>query len=103
MAVITGSGKRQTLAADGQTDAKAYSGPIRLSLTGTFGGGTAQLQARDPQGNWVSVAGGAFTAVTDTIFDFTAESQNILRVDISSSTTPALVVWIQGKALGGSA
>jgi len=71
-----------------------------LSLSGTFGGGTAVLRAVDPSNTPVPVGGGSFTAITDTRFDFPAESVNVLDVDISGSTTPALVIWIQGNQIG---
>ena len=92
-----GSGNRQTLAADGNTDGKDVVGPITLSLSGTFGGGTAKLQRLDPEKNWVDVVNGSFTDVTDTYFEFEDTALNHVRVNIASSTTPALVVWIQGK------
>ncbi len=94
-----GNGDRQTLSADDDTDAKRYGGPVRLSLTGTFGGGTAKLQSVDPSGVAVDVAGGLFTAITDTYFDFPLAASNVLTVNLAGSTTPALVVWIQGRKL----
>lgn len=96
---MQGSGNRQTLSANGQTTERLYVGPVRISLTGTFGGGTAKVQAKDPNGIFVDIADGSFTAVADKVVDFPATSLNILRVDISGSTTPALVIWIQGKSL----
>lgn len=89
------SGDRQTLAADGQTTDYGTVGPVRLSLSGSFGGGTAKLQAQDPSGAWVDVAGGSFTIAADQLFDFPENVQNQLRVDMSGSTTPTLVVWLQ--------
>lgn len=97
---MPGTGNRQTLTADGTTDIKTFVGPVRLSLTGTFGGGTAKLQVRDPGGTFVDVANGSFTAATDTLFDFPEQSSNDLQIDLSGSTTPALVIWIQGKQVG---
>lgn len=87
-------GERFTLTADGTTATYSAKASLRLSLTGGFGGGTAKLQAVDPAGNFVDVANGAFTSATDTIFDFPEQTQ--VRVDISGSTTPTLVVWFQG-------
>jgi len=96
----SGSGNRQTLTADGQTTEKSFIGPVRMSLSGTFGGGTAVLRARDPSGAFVNVEGGSFTAAKDQLFDFPVGQGNILDVDLSGSTTPALVVWLQGKKFG---
>ena len=89
------SGVRQTLSGNGQTVPRGTIGPVRVSLTGTFGTGSAQLEATDPEGNWVAVDGGVFTAVTDTIFDFPDHVQNQLRINLTGATGPALVVWIQ--------
>ena len=99
---MAGTGNKQTLAADGQTDVKIFVGPVWLSLTGTFGGGTAKLQARDPSGAFVDINNGSFTAVTDTRFDFPDGASNQLQIDLAGSTTPALVIWIQGQQLGSS-
>ena len=85
----------QTLTADGETTAVTVSGPARLSLTGTFGSGTAQLQARGPDGVYVDVTGGEFTAATDTLYDFPNNTRNDLRVTLTGATAPALKVWIQ--------
>ena len=98
---MAGSGTRAALAADGNTAAITVSGPVRLSLTGAFGSGTAKLQATDPGGNWVDVDGGSFTDVTDTVFDFPAFAFNNLRVNLASATDPALVVWIQSSKQTG--
>ncbi len=92
---------RQVLTADGDTDTKQFVGPVRLSLTGTFGGGTAKLQAKDLSAAFIDIANGSFTAATDTIFDFPEGSRNFLKVNIAGSTTPALVVWLQGNQVGG--
>ena len=90
------TGVRTALSADGNTGEYTAYGAVRLSLTGGFGSGTAKLQAKDPGDNWVDVANGSFTAVTDTIFDFPDFSKNVLRVNLASSTSPTLVVWLQG-------
>ena len=95
---MASTGYIETLSADGNTTAQKVGGPVRLSLTGTFGGGTAKLQSITPAGNWVDVANGSFTAVTDTLFDFPVQANNELRVNIASSTSPALVVWIQADS-----
>ncbi len=97
---MSGQGNKQTLTADDTTDERSFIGPIRLSLTGTFGGGTAKLQSKDPKGVVVDVANGSFTAATDTLFDFPVQSVNDLKVNLSGSTTPVLAVWIQGKQVG---
>ena len=93
---MASSGDRQAITADGQTTGVDHYGPVRLSITGGFGGGTVKLQALDPSNAWVDIAGASFTAVTDTLYDFPAASKTTLRVDVNGSTTPTLVIWIQG-------
>lgn len=70
-------------------------GKARVSMSGSFGGGSAQLQAKDPSGAFVDVAGAAFTAAVDQTFDFPDFCQNILQVDLSGSSGASLVVTIQ--------
>lgn len=94
------TGDRQTLSADGQTTPRNFVGPVRVSLTGTFGGGTFKIQAEDPSGAFVDVALTSRTAADDFIIDFPAGSENKIRGDLSGSTTPALVVWNQGVDRG---
>jgi len=97
---MAGTGNRQTLAADGQTDPKIFIGPVRLSLTGSFGAGTEKLQCKDPSGEFIDIASGSFAAAADAIFDFPITESNELQVDLAGATAPALVVWIQGNELG---
>ena len=87
---------RQVLSADGSTSAVAFVGQVWLSLSGNFGGGTARLQSRDPSSANVALANGAFTAATDTLFDFPA-APNILNVSLTSASGPALVVRFQSS------
>ena len=95
---MASTGYIETLSANGNTTVQKVAGPVRLSLTGPFGGGTAKLQSITPAGNWVDVANGSFTAVTDTLFDFPLQANNELRVNLAGSTTPGLVVWIQPRS-----
>jgi hypothetical protein len=86
-----------TLGADGNTKGVEVYGRCHLSLTNDFGSGTAKLQAQAPDGSWVDVANGAFTAATDTVFDFPRYGINTVRVNLASSTSPDLDIWIQGE------
>lgn len=97
---MAGTGNRQTLTANGTTTNKTFQGPVVLSISGGFGGGTATLQRIDPSGAAVSVSNGAFTSATDTIFDFPIGASNDLQVVVTGSTTPTFVIWIQGEQLG---
>lgn len=92
-----GSGNKQTLTADGDTDVKQFVGPVRVVISGGFGGGTAKVQAIDPGGIAVDVVDGSFTAAADKLFDFPANSLNIVSVNLAGSTAPVLAVWLQGK------
>ena len=94
---MSSSGDRQELSANGTTTFNKYRGPVSLSLSGTFGGGTAKLQRKDPSDAIVDVQGGSFTVVTDTIFDFPQGEVNDLAVNLAGSTGPALVIVTQGK------
>lgn len=94
------TGYRESMSADGQSGEVQVGGPVRLSLTGDFGSGTAKLQSKDPSGAWVDVANGSFTAATDTLFDFPIEANNELRVDLASSSGAALIVWLQANRNG---
>ena len=91
------TGTFDTLTADGNSSPHRVIGPVRLSLTNDFGTGTAKLQAQAPDGSWVDVANGSFTAATDTLFDFPEFSQNNVRVNLASSSSPDLDIWIQGN------
>jgi len=99
---MAGTGNRQVLTTNTQTNPKIFIGPVRLSLTGSFGTGIGKLQAKDPSGVFVDVANGSFTAASDTIFDFPVSDSNELQVDLAGATAPTLAVWIQGKQLGSS-
>jgi len=94
------SGDRQVLTTNTQTTPRNYVGLVRVSLTGTFGGGTFKMQAEDPSGAFVDVAGTSRTAVDDFLIDFPPGAQNKIRGDLSGATTPALVIWNQGVDRG---
>ena len=86
---------RQTLSANGQTTWVYVTGAARVVISGTFGSGTAQIQTKDPAENAIDVVDGAFTTAADKVLVFPPGSRNAVRVDLSGSTTPALVVWTQ--------
>lgn len=86
----------QTLTADGKTQAVSAVGPVVVILTGDFGEGTAQLEMRPPGASaYVSVPDGSFTSAAAKVFNFPPNTKNDYRVDLSSSTDPALGVLIQ--------
>lgn len=95
---MTTSGNRQTLAADGQTDAQQFVGPVRVSYTGDFGSGTAKIQAEDPSEAFIDIAGSAKAAAADFVIDFPPHAVNLLQTDLAGSSSPAFVVWIQSSS-----
>ena len=97
---MTTSGDRQTLSDNGQTTPRTYVGPVRVSCTGTFGGGTLKIQAEDPTAVFVDVDGTVKTAIGDFVIDFPPGAENRLQADLSGATGPALVIWIQGVDRG---
>ena len=100
---MTTSGDRQVLSADGQTVARKFVGPVRVSYSGTFGGGTAKIQAEDPSGVFIDVDGTSKTAVADFVIDFPPRAVNLLQTDLSGAITPSLKSWIQGTDVGSGA
>ena len=93
------TGNRQVLSADGNTTSVKYVGPIRVSIKGDFGSGTATVQDKDPVNVFDGVTNGVFTAEADKIFNYPVAEINEVRINLASSTSPTLVVWIQGKEL----
>ena len=91
------AGEFITLGADGSTKWVEVYGRCHLSLTNDFGTGTATLEALAADGSTVSIANGAFTAATDTVFDFPRYGINNVRITLASSSSPDLDVWIQGE------
>ncbi len=91
------SGNRQTLTADGQTTYVKVVGPVRISITGDFGTGTAKVQVKDPSDAAVDVANASYTAAADLYLEFPPKAINEIRVDLSGSVNPALVVWVQSS------
>jgi hypothetical protein len=87
-----------TLSGNGQaTPTVKWCGPVTLSLSGTFGSGTATMQRRNNSGTWVALSNGAFTTATEFVFDFPAAAINEFRVDLTGSTTPTLLVSVWGQ------
>lgn len=87
----------QTLSADGNTTWVEVVGPCRISISNDFGSGTATIQARTPENAALAVAEGTATAAVDKVVDFPAGSRNAVRVNLASSSSPDLDVWVQGQ------
>lgn len=89
-----------TLAADGQTPSVAVHGKFNVSLSGTFGGGTASVQRSFDGGTtWLTVsrdsAGNAasYTAAADVIGE-EPEKGVLYRLSLSGATGPSLAYRI---------
>lgn len=89
------AGDRQTLAANGQTEYVKTVGPVRVSITGDFGSGTAKVQMKDPSDAAVDVANASYSAAADAYLEIPLNAINEVRISLSGSANPALVVWIQ--------
>ena len=89
-------GVTNNLAANGQTPERGCIGKIRVKINGDFGTGDAQVQMKDPDGNWMDEA--ASLSADGSVFingpDF---CQNIVRVDLTGSTNPDLDIWVQSS------
>lgn len=94
---MSSSGNHQELAANGTTVYTKFKGPVRLSLSGGFGGGTAQVKIKNKRDVAIDLTDGVFTQAVEHLFDFPEDSVNELAIDLTGSTTPTLAVWFQGK------
>lgn len=88
---------REVLTGDGQTVAKTFRGPVWISLSGTFGGGTAKVRSQDESGAFVNIIGATFNAPVDQLLDFPPGAKNVLDIDLAGSTTPSLITNLQGS------
>jgi hypothetical protein len=83
------------LAADGQSDSVAWSGGFgTVIVAGTWGGGTAKLQASPDNGTtWVDV-GTDVTFTANGMGNFQLPPGVLLRLDLSGATNPDLDAWV---------
>ena len=69
-------------------------GDFIVYLTGSFGGGTAQLERRNLDGDFEAIIGADYTtAVSDHI---TSGRTEVYRFPMSGSTTPTLRIEVPG-------
>ena len=85
----------ESLTVDGSTTFQKCVGPVWVSLSGGFGGGTAKIQRKNAAGTAVDIAGESHTVVADRLIDFPEYAVNEVRVNIASSTSPTLAVSLQ--------
>lgn len=89
------STNRQTLSADGTTIFFKYLGPVVVTITGTFDGGTAKIQRKNNAGATVDVVGAAYTTDAEKRLDYAQSATNWLAINLAGATTPSLVIEIQ--------
>ncbi len=82
----------QTLSANGSTTWQQVVGPVWVSLSGGFGGGTAKIQRKNKAGSPVDIVGESHTVAADRVIDFSTRSVNEVRVNIAASSAPTLAV-----------
>ena len=93
------SGYEETLSANGQTTRYDVVGQARVTVVGTFGGGTAVVQALKQDGStWEDIPGTSTLVDMAKAIFFPPDSYNSLRVSLSGATTPSLKVTIQGSS-----
>jgi len=85
----------ETLTSDGSTVFQKVYGPVWVSLSGGFGGGTATIQRKNISETAVAIVGETHTVAADRMIDFPPNTVNEVRVNIASSTTPTLAVSLQ--------
>lgn len=93
---LQGSGNKQILTADSSSKFVRVIGPTRLSLSGDIGGGSAQVECKDPQNLIQTMNGVVFTALVEKLIEFDEGDINFVRVTLSGSSGPTLGVWFQG-------
>jgi len=89
------TGFEETLSADGSTAEVTTVGPVFLSLSGTFGGGTVAIERKGTDDTWRSIAGASYTSGVDKVLNFAPKGVNKLRATLSGATTPSLRVAFQ--------
>lgn len=88
----------QTLSANGNTTWQQFEGPVWVSVSGTFGGGTAIIQRQDNAGSAVTVTVPSTitqTAAYDAYVEVPRATLNFWRVNLAGATSPDLDVMIQ--------
>ena len=90
---MASSGIKVTLTSNGTAGPVQCHGPVHISLSGNFGGGTAVVQTRDPEDSvFTPVVGGSFNAPADQLFDFPPGSRTEIQAVLTGSAAPVLKV-----------
>lgn len=75
-----------------------FIGPVNCVLSGTFDTSTTKVQRKNAKGNAVDVTNASFTAATDTLLDYPADTITELRWTMSGAGTEAVEAEFQGMA-----
>ena len=91
---------RQHLSASASaTTAVSLVGPVRYSISGDLGGGTASIQfAISGSTEFVPVAGTSTTAAVDKLLNFPAGSRNTLKVLLLGGAAASCDVFLQANS-----
>jgi hypothetical protein len=85
----------EILSSDGSTTWASVKGPVWVSLSSSFGGGTAKIQRKNHAGAAVDIVGESHTVAADRVIDFPTKSVNEVRVNLAGSSAPTLACSIQ--------
>lgn len=85
----------ETLSSDDSTEWVSVKGPIWVSLSGTFGGGTAIIQRKNAAGSAVAIVGESHTVAADRVIDFPPHAVNEVRINLSGSSSPSLATMVE--------
>lgn len=86
------------LAADGSTAWVDVKGKTLVHFSGTFGGGTVQIEFKDEDGDTQSYAGEAYTSSTTKVLDIPERVSLKMRGTLSGATSPSIDWTIRSNA-----
>lgn len=68
---------------------------VHVSVSGTFGSGTATVQWRGDDGTWRGLASAVFTTAADQVIDLPNKTNTILRWNLAGATDPSVFAAIR--------
>ena len=93
---MSAGGITETITTNTATAERGCVGKITVRMTGTFGGGSAQVRLTDPGGTKRDEQT-ALTVAGTVVIDAPPHCQNVVDVDLTGATTPTLNVWVQSE------
>jgi len=79
-----------TLTADGATQSISNTGSYTVTLSGNFGGGTAQLEYKNQAGTFIPYATSDYTFTTSVEVRINERATKVIRVSLTGATSPSL-------------